>query len=68
MAKSRVPSPQDTIQIRRLPKVGDKLTIKVRVTRVAEPEGSHQGHVSYLAPGVPTPITVPAAYVTGDED
>lgn len=63
MAKSRVPSPQDTIKIRRLPTVGQKITIEVEVTRVDEPEGEHQGRVTYRVPGGAVPITVSAGYI-----
>lgn len=63
MAKSRVPSPKDTIKIRRLPKVGDRITIEVEVTRVDEPEGGHQGRVTYRVPGGAAPITVSAGYI-----
>lgn len=67
MAKSRVPSPKDVIRVRRLPKVGDEITIKVKVTRVVEPEGSHAGLVTYEAPGAPAKTTVAASYIPDQE-
>lgn len=60
-------SPKETIKIRRLPKVGDRLTIEVEVTKVSDPEGAHDGRVTYRAPGAPAPITVDASYVTDPE-
>jgi hypothetical protein len=63
MAKSRVPSPREVVKVRRLPKVGDRITIEVEVTRVDEPEGSHRGRVTYRAPGAPAPVTVAAEYI-----
>ena len=60
-------SPRETIKIRRLPKKGDKIMIEVEVTRVDEPEGSHQGRVTYRVPGHSTPITVAAGYVPADD-
>ena len=43
MPKSRVPSPKETIKIRRLPVKGEQIQLTATVTRVAEPDGHHQG-------------------------
>ncbi len=59
-------SPKDTIKIRRLPKVGDEILIRAKVTRVAEPEGGHRGLVTYRAPGAPAPVTIDARYLDDD--
>lgn len=67
MAKSRVPSPKDTIKIRRLPTKGSTVRIEAEVTRVAEPEGGHQGRVTLRIPGYGTPITIPASFLPSDE-
>ncbi len=66
MAKSRVPSPKDTIKIRRLPAKGDRLKLTVEVIRVAEPEGAHQGMVTLRIPGALAPVTIPAHYLPDD--
>lgn len=68
MPSKRPPSPKEVIKVRRLPKVGDRITIEVEVTRVDEPEGHHQGRVTYRAPGAPAPVTVGAQYVVGNDD
>ena len=56
-------SPKETIKIRRLPKVGDEILIRATVTRVTDPEGGHQGKVTFRAAGVPIPVTVDAQYL-----
>ena len=62
----RLPSPKETIKIRRLPVKGERIQLTATVTRVAEPEGHHQGFVTLHIPGAPAPITIPANYLDGD--
>lgn len=59
-------APKDTIKIRRLPIKGSTVRIEAEVTRVAEPEGGHQGLVTLRIPGFSTPITIPASYLPDD--
>lgn len=59
-------SPQETIKIRRLPTKGSTVRLEAEVTRVAEPEGGHQGLVTLRIPGYTTPITIPADYLPED--
>jgi hypothetical protein len=64
MPRSRVPSPQETIKIRRLPvKKGDEIMVKATVTRV-DPE---TGKVTITVPGALAPITAPASYWLSDD-
>lgn len=60
-------SPKDTIKIRRLPAKGATIQLAAEVTRVSEPEGSHQGLVTVRIAGYPAPITIPASYLPDGE-
>jgi len=64
----RVPSPKDTIKIRRLPAKGDTVQLAATVTRITEPEGSHRGLVTLRIPGAPAPITIDARYLDGEPE
>ncbi len=67
MAKSRVPSPKETIKIRRL-KVGDEVLIKARVTRVGRNRWDTADLATFKLNGIPTPISGDPQYVLGDDD
>lgn len=68
MPSKRVPSPKETIKIRRLPTKGSTIRIEAEVTRVAEPEGAHQGYVTLRIPGAPAPVTIPASFLPNVDD
>ena len=59
MAKSRVPSPREVINVHRLPaKVGDEILVRATVTRVDE----ETGKVTIRVPGSLAPITAAPSY------
>jgi hypothetical protein len=62
MPKRRIPNPQETIKIRRLPTKGEPVTITGTVTRVDEET------VTFRIPGYDIPVTVKAAYLTKADD
>lgn len=61
MARKRIPNPQETIKIRRLPVKGEPITITGTVTR------SDDETVTFRIPGYDIPVTVKAAYLTKDD-
>jgi hypothetical protein len=64
MAKSRVPSPRETLKVRRK---GDTVRLTATVTRVDDEENPHLRRVTVTIPGYPIPITLPDAFLNGDE-
>jgi len=54
----RVPTPRETIKVRRLPAKGDTLKLTAEVVRVAESEDGRQGLVTIRIPGLPDPNLV----------
>ena len=60
-------SPKNTIKIRRLPVKGETLQLTAEVTRVAEPQGAHEGLVTLRIAGYPSPITIPASLLPEQE-
>lgn len=58
MPKRRIPNPQETIKIRRLPAKGEPVTITGTVTRADD------NRVTFRIPGYDIPVTVDARYLT----
>lgn len=52
---------------KRLPKVGDEITLKARVTRVDERDKAPGDSVTVLIHGLDYPVTILARYL-GDEE
>ena len=61
MANKRVPNPQETIKIRRLPTKGEPVTITGTVTR------SDENTLTFRIPGYNIPVTIKAAYLSKDD-
>lgn len=67
MASKRVPTPRETIKIRRLPAKGHTLKLTAEVVRVAEGEDGRQGLVTVCIPGYPIPISLAESYLRDAE-
>lgn len=59
---SKPRTPRETVTVRRLPKVGDEITIRVKVTRVAD------DMVTVMIPANGQRTTARAEYLLKDED
>ena len=75
MPSKRVPTPRETIKIRRsdrpatrLPPVGSKIPIEATVTRHGRNSHDTADTITIRIPGFDIPVTVNAAYLTGEED
>jgi hypothetical protein len=61
-------TPKETVKIRRLPKVGEVVTIKARVTRVGRNAWDTADTVTVKIPGHSIPVTAVAEYLLSDEE
>ena len=69
MAKSRVPSPKNTLKVRRLkPREGDTIQLTGTVTRVRDHDNPLLSRVTLRIPGYAIPITLSEHTLLGDED
>ena len=69
MSKSRVPSPKETLKVRRLkPKAGDTIQLTGTITKVRDHENPRLTKVTLRIPGYGIPVTLSAATLFGDED
>jgi len=75
MPSKRVPTPRETIKIRRssepatkLPPVGSKIPIEATVTRHGRNSYGTADTITVRIPGYDTPITITAAYLLGADD
>jgi hypothetical protein len=68
MRKSAPRTPRNTVNVRRLPKEGDELLVKVRVTRVHQAEHAINDRITVEIPGFRVPVTAQASYLLGRED
>lgn len=75
MPSRRVPSPQETIKIRRsarpatkLPPVGSKIPIEATVTRHGRNSFDTADTITIRIPGFETPVTVTAKYLGLGDD
>jgi hypothetical protein len=75
MPSKRVPSPKETIKVRRsdkpatkLPPVGSKIPIEATVTRHGRNGYDTADTITIRIPGYDIPVTVTAKYVLGGED
>ena len=66
-----MPSPKrtlkDAIKIKRLPQIGQQITLKATVTRTGRNTFDTADVVTVTIPGAPAPITIPADYLSADE-
>lgn len=61
-------SPKETIKVRRLPKVGDTITIKATVTRIGRNTWDTADTLTVRIPGHDVPVTAPAEYLLGKDE
>lgn len=59
----RTQTPREKVKVRRLPKVGDELTIKVQVTKTGRNAGDTADTVTIRLPGFEYPVTALADYL-----
>jgi hypothetical protein len=61
-------TPKNTVKVRRLPKEGDELLVRVKVTAVHP--GAHEANdrITVRVPGFNIPVTAQASYLLGEED
>jgi hypothetical protein len=64
---ARQKTPKEAVKVRRLPIKGETLQLSAEVTRVAKPQGSHEGLVTLRIAGYPSPITIPASLLSDRE-
>ena len=60
-------TPKDTVKIRRLPRVGEEITLKATVTRTGRNTYGTADVVTVRIPGAPAPLTLPAEYLDGED-
>jgi hypothetical protein len=65
MAKSRVPSPKDTLKVVRK---GDTVRLTATITRVADDDDPRLRKVTLWVPGYPIPITISERQLLGEDD
>jgi hypothetical protein len=68
MATKRVPTPRETVKVRRLPAKGDKIPLTVEVTRVGRNSFDTADTITIRIPGHATPVTVNADLLLGLDD
>ena len=75
MPSKRVPTPRETIKVRRsaapatrLPPIGSKIPIEATVVRHGRNGYDTADTITIRIPGFDIPVTVNAAYLTGKED
>jgi hypothetical protein len=68
MPGKRVPTPQETIKVRRLPAKGDRIPVTVEVTRVGRNSFDTADTITIRLPGHSTPVTVNADLLLGSGD
>ena len=61
-------TPKDTIKVRRLPPVGEKIMVPVEVTRHGMNSFGTAETITIRIPGFATPVTVTAKYLLGERD
>jgi hypothetical protein len=67
MRKSSVRTPKETIKGRRLPKVGEAITITATVVRTGRNTHDTADTVTLRIPGFDTPVTVNPAYLEAED-
>jgi hypothetical protein len=67
MSKSSPRTPKNTVKIRRLPQVGDEITIKATVTRTGRNVHDTGDTITLRIPGFDTPVTVNPAYLEAED-
>ena len=67
-AKSRTKSPKETIKVNRLPRPGEEITLRARVTRTGRNGYDTGDTITVRIPGYPAPVTINAAYLNQLED
>jgi hypothetical protein len=60
-------TPKATVKVRRLPKVGEEITLKATVTRTGRNTYGTADVVTVRIPGAPAPLTLPAEYLESEE-
>jgi hypothetical protein len=60
-------TPKETIKIRRLPQKGELIEVPLLVTRVGRNAYDTADVITVKIPGSPTPVTVNAEYLLGED-
>jgi hypothetical protein len=67
-AKTPIRTPKDTVKVRRLPKAGEEITLRARVTRTGRNGFDTADTITVQIPGYPAPVTIAADYLNKLED